>query len=153
MANTQYLKTIVEDELRGVLSQQYGVFFEKRVIKLPQEGTHEFDAVSLDGKIVVSIKTASGKTSGGKNPSGKIKDIEAELYYLMLVDAEVKLLVITNSEFYELITRRLKGRLHPSIDLIYIRLSDETQQQVLNVQLASSLEMRQVLIKGETNIT
>lgn len=78
MANTLYLKRVVEDVVRQHLAQQFGVPFESRELTLVTGGTHEFDAVSEDGRVVASIKSTSGKTSGGKLPSGEIRAAQAE---------------------------------------------------------------------------
>jgi hypothetical protein len=51
----------------------YGVPFEKRVLSLVTGGTHEFDAVSGDGRHVISIKSASGKTAGARTRQGRFK--------------------------------------------------------------------------------
>jgi len=59
-------------------------------------GAHEFDAVSDDLSIVPAIKAAGGRTASARIPSGKIKNAEAELYYLTLVPAEVRLLVLAS---------------------------------------------------------
>jgi hypothetical protein len=53
------------------LEQQEGQPFSKRVLPLAPGGSHEFDAVSADGMIVASIKSAGGRTSGGKFPGGQ----------------------------------------------------------------------------------
>jgi hypothetical protein len=142
MANTTYLKQEVERFVRDKLYHEYGVDFSSHMLTLPTGGTHEFDAVSSDKKIVAAIKTASGKTSGGKNPSAKIRDIEAELYYFMLVQAARKILVLTNPSFFDIVTKRLKGRLHPDIEIKLVELSEEIKAKVDAVQKTASDEMR-----------
>lgn len=142
MANTLYLKRVVEDVVRRHLAEHFGVPFESRDLKLVTGGTHEFDAVSADGKVVASIKSASGKTSGGKLPAGKIRAAEAELYYLTLVDAPVRLLVLTNEHFYEILKRRLRGRLAPGISLMYVPLPMEVQERVAATQALASEEVQ-----------
>lgn len=99
MADTSFLRNQVEEYVRSELSREFGVPFRPDMVELVIGGTHEFDAVSPDLRIVAAIKTAGGKTRNKKNPSGKIKDVEAELYYLTLVPAEVRLLVVTSREF------------------------------------------------------
>src|SRR4051812_434502 len=105
MANTRYLTTMVEEHVRAALSVQYGVAFEKKVLPLVTGGHHEFDAVAVDGSIVGSIKSAGGKTSGGKHPGGKVNACIAELYFLTLVEAPTRQLILTTAEFYEIFTR------------------------------------------------
>lgn len=141
MADTSLLKTIVEPHVRAELTSEFGVSFAANTVILTTGGTHEFDAVSTDGRIVASIKSASGKTSGGKVPSGKIKDVEAELYYLSLVSAQNRLLVLTTPEFYDIMSRRLAGRLLREIELRLISLPHELQEQVNLVQKRASAEV------------
>jgi hypothetical protein len=95
VANTRYLRTVVEDYVRGALHDEYGKDFAPKFLRLLPGGRHEFDAVSEDGTVVASVKSASGLTSGGRVPSGKLKDCIAELYFLSLVEARERLLVLT----------------------------------------------------------
>lgn len=141
MANTIGLRRDVEDYVRRKLSQEFGVSFEPRIVKLPTGGTHEFDAVSENQRIIAAIKASGGRTATGHVPAGKIKSAEAELCYLSLVQAEKKLLVFTSREFYEIMDKRLKGRLAPGIELKLIRLSPELEQLVASIQTKASKEV------------
>jgi hypothetical protein len=97
MADTSYLKSIVEDHVLARLKEQFGVSFKTEFLPLVRvQGiakTHELDAVSEDWTIVCSIKTASLKTSGGKRGSGKVHGAYTELYFLGLVRARDKYLL------------------------------------------------------------
>ena len=75
-----YLRQVVEEHVREHLAAEFGQTFSARYLALTPGGRHEFDAVSADGLIVASIKSASGLTAGGRIPSGKIRDSLAELY-------------------------------------------------------------------------
>lgn len=141
MADTSFLKNEVETYVRSVLSAEYHVGFSSRVLTLTTGGTHEFDAVSADGRYVASIKSASGKTSGGNVPSGKVKDLEAELYYLTLVGVPHRLLVVTNPEFFKITSRRLIGRLAPGITLKLIELPEPLGNAAHAVQVTASREV------------
>ena len=131
----------MESYVRKELGHEYGVNFIPRTMTLTTGGTHEFDAVSEDGQIVAAIKSASGKTARGKNPSGKIKDSLAELYFLSLVQAGSRLLVLTNSEFHSILSRQLQARLAPGISLKLVPLPDEIQKEVERVQSLASREV------------
>src|SRR6266566_260813 len=67
MADTRYLKSVVENHIRAWLKDRFDQRFKS--VFLPLMGvqgsprTHEFDAVSDDGTIVCGIKTASWRTS------------------------------------------------------------------------------------------
>jgi hypothetical protein len=109
MADTRYLKSIVEDHVRAWLRDKFGQSFKS--VPLPLTGvqgiarTHEFDAVSEDESIVCSIQTASWKTSGKKRGSGKVHGAYTELYFLSLIQATQKILILTDPEFFECFTR------------------------------------------------
>lgn len=102
---------------------------------------HEFDAVSEDRKIVCAIKTASWKTSGGKRGAGKIQGAYAEIYFLNLVDAEEKYLVLTDPEFFENLRRDSEGKLAPKIELLYCELLDNLKREVDNIRNSSRREL------------
>ena len=110
-------------------------------MNLTTGGTHEFDAVSYDKKIVAAIKTAGGMTIRKKNPSGKIKDSLSELYFLTLVQAPKKMLFLTSAEFHGILSNFLKGRLAPGLELKSIQLPVEIQHQVEKIQQKASSEV------------
>lgn len=141
MANTSYLRYVVEPWIRGQLETRWGKPFSSQVLELRPAGTHEFDAVAEDRSVVVSIKTSSGLTSGGNIPSGKINTCLAELYYLTLVDAPVRTLLLTNAEFRDILVSRLHGALAPGITIELLALPEEMQREVDSVILAASKEM------------
>ena len=143
MANTRFLATQVEDFVRARLTDEYGVPFSKRFLELATAGRrkHEFDAVSEHGEIVASIKATSARTSGGNLPQGKFNNAIAELYYLSLVEAPKRLLVLTDPAFYELLRRKIDGALPTGVSIECIRLSAEMQAQVDEVVRAASKEM------------
>jgi hypothetical protein len=117
MADTRFLTKEVEDFVRLGLQQLHGTEFSKRQLSLTTGGKHEFDAVSADGRIVASIKATSARTSGGNLPQGKFNNAIAELYYLSLVEAPTRVLVLTNSDFRDLLIRKIPGALAPGISI------------------------------------
>lgn len=155
MANTKYLKTEVEGYVRGELQRRFGQPFASTFLRLITGGEHEFDAVSDDRSIVASIKASSGLTSGGRRPNGKYNDNIAELYYLSLVKAEQRFLVLTSPEFHALLLRKLKDRIAPGLSIMCIPLPEDIQREVDAVVLQASREMRGVAeaTEAENEIT
>lgn len=141
MANTRYLTTVVEAWVRDQLGERYGQPFRKDKLALVTGREFEFDAVSADAAIVASIKTSSGTTSGGNFPSGKVNSCIADLWYLNLVDAPKKLLVLTNSQFYEIFMARMRGAIPEDIEIISLPLPPEMQLEVDRVVQTASAEM------------
>jgi hypothetical protein len=142
MANTHLLKTRVEPFVREWLSGQYRQKFTSEFLHLTGcSGVHEFDAVSADKQIVCGIKSSSGITSGGKNPSGKIAGAYEELYFLARVDADQRFLVLTYEEFYRLLSEKMREKLTRGIRLLHCPLTEELAQLVNKVQSEASSEI------------
>ena len=141
MADTTYLRYKVEPYVRERLAQRFGKSFTAKPISLSTGGQHEFDAVSEDGTIVVGIKAASGLTSGGRVPSGKLNNAIAELYYLSLVEAPTRMLVLTTPSFYDLMLKKIKGALAPGIEIDCIELPSDMQLEVDKIVKAASAEV------------
>lgn len=141
MANTNYYKTHVEPFVRAELERIHGVGFVSRVLTLTTGGTHEFDAVATDGSIVGSIKSLSGKTAGGNRPAAKYSTCLAELYFLSLVKAPKRLLVLTTPDFHSMFMRYIEGRLIPGVEIELMKLPAELQSEVDQVAALASGEV------------
>lgn len=128
------------------LPSRFRLNFDKRklAVGLRHDGSesyHEFDAVSADGRIVVSIKASSGPTSGGNVPDGKIKGAYAELHFLGLVDAPERYLVLTDQEFYRIFSSVSEGKLPPLVELLHIPLPETLQREVTAARDVASKEV------------
>jgi hypothetical protein len=147
MTDTRILKRQVEDHVRKVLKEEISQTFVSRKLVIGRRpdgtlATHEFDAVSADGTIVAGIKSSSGKTSGGKHPSGKVAAAYQELYFLSLVGAaKRRILVLTDPEFHKIFEKHSGGRLGHGIELKLITLPPELSAEVQLVHKATSQEM------------
>lgn len=146
MANTRYLTLEVENYVREQLAERHGQSFSKRFLKLTTGASHEFDAVSADGNIVASIKAASGRTKGGKNPAGKVYTCLAELYYLSLVDAPTRVLVLTTPAFHTIFAKKIEGALARGLSIDLIPLPPDMQAEVDKVVAEASREVSPVAI-------
>jgi len=146
MAKTTELRE-VEVFVRKELEKDYpGHTFTEKSLRLRKKrddtyATHKFDAVSEDNTIVASIKSHSWLTSGGNLPSGKIGQIYQSLYFLSLVDAKTKLLVLTDREAYEGFLTVSNGRVAEDIEIKLCRLSPKLQALVNKVHQKASQEM------------
>lgn len=112
-----------------------------KVLTLTTGGSHEFDAVVEDESIVASIKSLSGKTAGGNRPAAKYSSCLAELYFLSLVQAPKRLLVLTTPDFHAMFMRYIEGRLVPGVGIELLRLPDELQAEVDRVSALASGEV------------
>jgi len=145
MVDTRIFVTQVEPFVRSWLKEQHRSLFEPRELELTlaqaPRGRHGFDAVSTDGRIVAGINGSSGKTSRGKNPSGKIYKAYQELYFLSLVNAEIRLLVLTDPDFYSIMKRETRGRLPNGVELVLCVLPPELQKEVDKTRALAAREV------------
>jgi len=142
LANTELIKSKIHPYVRDWLEQKYGVKFGRSRLPLRGcAGVHYFDAVSSDGRIAAEIKTASGRTSGGKHPSGKRASAFEQLYFLTLAKAETKVLVLTDSEFFEIMTAKTAGVVPRDIQLLRCPLPPELARIVFSVTNEASEEI------------
>lgn len=140
-----YLRRAVEDHVRAQLRERHGQEFSPVVLPLRTGGRHEFDAVSADRSIVASVKAASGLTAGGRFPSGKVNTCLAELYYLSLVDAPTRMLVLTTPAFHKLFMKRIAGALAGGLTVECLSLPMDMQREVDTVVAVAAREVTPVL--------
>jgi len=146
MADTTVFKE-VEDFIRQELERCYpGHTFSEKSLPLGKrrDGTpsfHRFDAVSEDNTIVASIKSHSWLTSSGKSPAGKIGQIYESLYFLSLVDAKTKLLVLTDRATYEGFLVKSDGKIAKDVEIKLCPLPPELGLRVKKVHQKASQEM------------
>jgi hypothetical protein len=101
----------------------------------------EFDAVSTDGSIVALVKGSSGLTAGGKQPVAKTKDAYTDLLFLSLVQAERRLLVLTDPQFHRIFEKVSDGRIPPGVEVLHIPLPRDVQARVDLARHKASREM------------
>ncbi|HEY7596017.1 MAG TPA: hypothetical protein VH969_22940 [Actinophytocola sp.] len=142
MANTRNLTTAVVDHVRDVLSAQYQTVFHNRRMRLQPGGYHEFEAVSDNGRIVASVKTAAGN---GRHPAGTISNCLAALYFLSLVRAHRKILVLTSPEFHAMFMIAMDGKIPHGVEIMHVPLPADVQARVAAVQQAGTDETQPAL--------
>ncbi len=140
MANTSALQEAF-DWVRDELERLHGRAFLKTQVRLRTGGKRSFNAVSVDGTIVATVMNSSGLTSGGKKPVGKIRGAVAELYFLSLVDAPKRVLIITDPDFCAIVTNELAGAVANGLEIQNIALPDSLKVRVSAVTGAASAEM------------
>ncbi len=146
MVNTRYLTTAVEDHVRDVLSAEHQIVFHRQRARLQPGGYHEFDAVSDNGRIVASVKTAA---AGGRHPAGTLTNCLAELYLLSIVRANKKILVLTSPDFHQMFVAAMAGKIPNGITVMHVPLPAEIQARVVSVQQAGTDEIQPVLDADE----
>lgn len=141
MANTSGLKEVnrymIED-----FTKNFGQQFGKRKVPVGRHNImKEFSAVSADGNTIIHICHHSGRTSGGKNPVGKINGLFSKCFLLEKTSAKNKYIYFTNEEFYNIFTNKSKGLLDDIQLKCYTNLTNELSNIITEIQKSSSLEM------------
>ena len=147
MARTVEYKTQIEPFIRKELGKSYpGHTFTEKALPLRKKkdgnyGVYNFDAVSEDNSIVASIKSHSWLTSGGNVPSGKIGMIYQSLYFLSLVDAKTKLLILTDREAYKGFLTVSDGKVAEDIEIKFYPLPPKLELSIKKWSQKVSQEM------------
>ncbi len=123
------------------LAETYGQSFAPRVLHLNPGGTHEFDAVSADQSV--------GRHQVEQRPHQRWKPSDGQgvdlpqrgVYYLTLVSAPTRLLVLTNPHFHAIVTRVTTGAIADGVEVGLVPLPAEMQEEVDRVTKRASREM------------
>jgi hypothetical protein len=111
-------------------------------MKLRSDSKFDFDAVSCDDTIVATISTSASLTSGGKYGVGKMMKLRSDMLFLTLVEAERRLVVLTEQDVYEKCLAEVAGgRLPPEIEFALAVIPDELRAKVMKARDASSKEV------------
>jgi len=97
-----------EQYVREELEKEYGKRLPKRRIKIGYY-THEFDLFSEDGKIIGEIKSGKDLDRNGKIKNYRFAELCLDCLYLMSIEAEKKLFVMTNKEMFESFKKMIEG--------------------------------------------
>ena len=114
---------MIEESVRTILSKEYGVALTKRRLTLQRkkhDGSakrHEFDLVSPDQRIVGEVK--SYKYTRKAQANTRFPRMMLDCWYLTLVKADIKLMILTDETFYKEFQKNSNGLLPPSIKIFH----------------------------------
>jgi hypothetical protein len=142
MADTR-IQLEVEDWVRREwLATHFGQGFRADTLKLTPGGVFDFDAVSDDSTVVVNISTSGAKTARGKLGVGKLMKIRSDMLFLWLVPVERRILVLTESDMYDLCMREKEnGRVPMEIEFLHAQIPDELRAKLEEAKEVASREV------------
>ena len=125
MADTRTQK-LAEQWITGKwLPQRFGQSFSEIPLPLSPGGYFKFDAVSEDRQIIANISTSSEKTNRGKHGTAKIQKIRSDIFFLLLANAETKLIVFSERDMHEWWRNESgRGRVPKEIEFLHSELPD-----------------------------
>lgn len=142
MADTRVQLEAEDWVRREWLPNKFNQQFRRERLRLSSGGVFDFDAVSSDNMIVANISTSSGITSGGKNPSGKIQKLRADMLFLLMVKAEKRLIVLTEKGMYDLcLKEKGNGRVPLEVEFVLVELPESLAKSLQDAKSIASKEV------------
>jgi hypothetical protein len=130
------------------MPRQYGQRFSRERVRLSSGGFFDADAVSEDFKIVAAISTSGARTSGGKNAVGKMLKIRSDMYFLLLAEAERRLVVLTEPDMCAQCQKEVAGgRVPKSIEFVHAEIPADLRARLVASREAASGE---IMVSGKT---
>lgn len=127
------------------LPREFGLLFVKTKLQLSWGGKFEFDGVSLDGCVAVSISTCGGVTSGGKRASPKMNKIRSDALFLLATDVERRVIVLSDRRMFDICkAEQNAGRFPREIEIIPASLPDEMEEALVKARNIAALEVSPV---------
>lgn len=144
MANSQAQRAAELWICTNWLPDKYHQTFSKQRLQLSSGGVFEFDAVSEDRRIAVSISTSGGITSGGKKASPKMNKIRSDALFLLLAAVQQRIILFTERQMYELCQEQIRlGRFPPEVTAIIAELPPKLEADVASGRAKAAEEIYQ----------
>jgi len=121
-----------EEVAKNWLQDKFSISFSRRNLQVGtkpnrQPAMHNFDLISEDSQIVAEVKSHQ-LTKGGNIPSGKISDTYQACFMFEKVSAKKKLLILTDSKFYEIFRRYSEGKISKEIEIVLLPYRNEAKK-------------------------
>ena len=124
------------------LPAKFGQTFAKKRLVLEPGGQFEFDAVSSDALIAVSISTCGGVTNGGKKATPKLNKIRSDALFLLLADVGRRMIVFSCAKMYALCEAEIRARRFPRrIEILLAQVPSELEAALVEARLAAAREV------------
>ena len=141
MANTSRLKYVTNYIIED-LNREHQIGLAKRKVPVGRNNIlKEFSAVSEDANTIIHICHHSGKTSGGKNPVGKINGLFSKCFLLEKTKADNKKIYFSNEDFFNIFREKSQGLIDEIELRYYTNLTNEMKMILEEVYSDSSEEM------------
>ena len=143
MASTKVQKECELWVVNEWLPKVYGCSFSETKLVMQGRGKFAFDVANEDKSIVGNVSTASAFTHRGSIASGKKSKLRADCLMLTLVNAQTKLMLLTEVCMYHLaLKEKSEGRLPLEIDICHVELPEELKSKLSHCRDVASKEVR-----------
>ncbi len=142
MADTRIQLEVEDWVRRDWMPKKYGQGFRKNRVPLSSGGVFDFDAVSTDKSIVANISTSGATTAGGKNAAGKLMKIRSDMFFLLLVKAERRIIILTERDMYDRCLKEVdNGRVPTAIEIARVEIPEELSLKLQEARKVASDEV------------
>ena len=141
MADTRIQLEVEDWVRRNWMPAQFGAKFSRERLRVRSGGVFDFDAVSEDHSIVATISTSGSKTSSGKNAVGKILKLRSDMLFLTMVEAERRVVVLTERDMLDQCQKESEGgRVPKEIEFVCSTIPEELRTRLIAARLKASGE-------------
>ena len=112
-----------EQRVREVLEKEFGKKLPKKRVTIGYY-THEFDLFSEDGSIAGEVKSGRDLDKNGKIKPYRFAELCLDCLYLMSVEAEKKLFVLTDKEMFDSFNKMITGLPIKDIEIRLVELNN-----------------------------
>jgi hypothetical protein len=125
------------------LPKEFGQQFLKKKLLLRSGGKFEFDGISQDGRVAVSISASCGVTSGGKKATPKLHKMRSDaLFLLLLENVERRVLVFSDHLMFGLCHAEIDcGRFPREVEIMLAPLPTELESALVLARRAAAQEV------------
>ena len=132
MANSKAHRDAEDWVRENRLHLQFNTKFHKKRLSLRTGGVFEFDAVSEDGRIAISISTSGGETTGQKKASPKMNKIRSDALFLLLADVDQRYIMFTEPKMFALCEEQIRLKRFPTeVQILLETLPDELEDSLV----------------------
>lgn len=115
-----------EQCVREALEKEFGKKLPKKRVTIGYY-THEFDLFSEDGTIVGEVKSGRDLDKNGKIKPYRFAELCLDCLYLMSVEAEKKLFVLTDKGMLDAFNKMIKGLPIKEIEIRLVELKNSRE--------------------------
>jgi hypothetical protein len=131
MADTRVQLEVEDWVRREWMPRKFCQQFLRERVKLSPGGVYDFDAVSGDRKIVAAITTSGAVTARGKHAVGKMLKIRSDMYFLLLAQADRRIVVLTEKDMYDRCMKEVAGgRVPRSIEFVHAEIPTDLEAKL-----------------------
>lgn len=148
MADTRVQLEVEDWVRREWMSKRFGFRFSRERVRLSCGGYFDADAVSEDFKVVAAISTSGARTSGGRNAVGKMLKIRSDMYFLLLADAQRRMVILTESDMHAQCQKEAAGgRVPKTIEFFHAEIPIELKERLV---ASRGLASGEIVVGGKT---